>query len=638
MKYRGSVTVFLALVITCCSAMICALTESARTAGARFYVRNMADASINSLFSQYHRELWDSYRIIGYAYENDQSCTREMENFIRPYLEHCGWYALRSPEISITKKTFLTDAGGRWFEQEILDYLKFGWINLNTTPASAEELWEQISEAQTMDSVLKDYGLRSREAIAMEKAIMKIKKNLDTQERLHREAEAELRDGNHSAFQRSASELAGTIRALPSLIQSYDKKADRYSRNLAETEARHRDALEGLKPENQTIIREQLSSCHEYADQDGSRRLEIDSLDDGNEYLLRAIQDVRCYAEETEEYIEDAEDDEEGDGVDEAALWAEVAESWCAIRLPTLGAAHGIDNEETESLLEAILDLAAGGYLNIVLPPDREIPAEHFDCSDFPSRTAVTARTDAGPSLLTALAVDEYAGQFLPCFTDQREEGILCQLEYTLTGSSSERENFSAALTQLLAVREALNFICIMSDNSLREQARLTAATITAAAQIPGLSVLVECLIITAWALLESFLDLRLLLEGRKAALFKTRESWMSDLSALLRFAASLQLPTEKLQEATDGLRYEDCLKLLLFTKSAEERNYRIMDMLQANLSLSDPAFRMSQCIYGMHAELQCESDHLFTKLGISPDGASLGTSFPIRVKTVKAY
>ncbi|MFR9308207.1 MAG: hypothetical protein ACLVK6_05300, partial [Lachnospiraceae bacterium] len=142
MKYRGSVTVFLALVITCCSAMICSLTESARTAGARFYVRNMADASINSLFSQYHRELWDSYRIIGYAYENDQNCTREMENFIRPYLEHCGWYALRSPEISITKKTFLTDEGGRWFEQEILDYLKFGWINLNTAPAPAEELWE----------------------------------------------------------------------------------------------------------------------------------------------------------------------------------------------------------------------------------------------------------------------------------------------------------------------------------------------------------------------------------------------------------------------------------------------------------------------------------------------------------------
>ena len=51
MKRSGSVTVFLALVITCSSALICALTESARTAGARFYVRTMADSAIDSLFS-----------------------------------------------------------------------------------------------------------------------------------------------------------------------------------------------------------------------------------------------------------------------------------------------------------------------------------------------------------------------------------------------------------------------------------------------------------------------------------------------------------------------------------------------------------------------------------------------------------
>ena len=52
MKRNGSVTVFLALVITCCSALICALTESARTAGARLYVRTMADAAADSLLSQ----------------------------------------------------------------------------------------------------------------------------------------------------------------------------------------------------------------------------------------------------------------------------------------------------------------------------------------------------------------------------------------------------------------------------------------------------------------------------------------------------------------------------------------------------------------------------------------------------------
>ena len=100
MKRNGSVTVFLALVITCSSALICALTESARTAGARFYVRTMADSAIDSLFSQYHPQLWECYRLLAYAYRGDGTCVQEMQNFMKPYVEDCGWYAVSAPEVS----------------------------------------------------------------------------------------------------------------------------------------------------------------------------------------------------------------------------------------------------------------------------------------------------------------------------------------------------------------------------------------------------------------------------------------------------------------------------------------------------------------------------------------------------------
>ena len=91
MKRSGSVTVFLALVITCSSALICALTESARTAGARFYVRTMADSAIDSLFSQYHPQLWECYRLLAYASRGAGTCAQEMQNFMNPYVEDYGW-------------------------------------------------------------------------------------------------------------------------------------------------------------------------------------------------------------------------------------------------------------------------------------------------------------------------------------------------------------------------------------------------------------------------------------------------------------------------------------------------------------------------------------------------------------------
>ena len=44
-------------------ALLCGLAESVRTAGARCYLRMAADSAVDSLMAQYHRELWDRYRI-----------------------------------------------------------------------------------------------------------------------------------------------------------------------------------------------------------------------------------------------------------------------------------------------------------------------------------------------------------------------------------------------------------------------------------------------------------------------------------------------------------------------------------------------------------------------------------------------
>ena len=123
----------------------------------------MADSAIDSLFSQYHSQLWECYRLLAYAYRGDENCAQEMENFMKPYVEDCGWYSVSAPEVSPVRKTFLTDGGGVWFEQEILDYMKYGWINVQLTPESAEKLWKELKEAQTMNSILKDYGGESRE-------------------------------------------------------------------------------------------------------------------------------------------------------------------------------------------------------------------------------------------------------------------------------------------------------------------------------------------------------------------------------------------------------------------------------------------------------------------------------------------
>ena len=313
MKRSGSVTVFLALVITCSSALICALTESARTAGARFYVRTMADSALDSLFSEYHPELWECYRLLAYAYRSDETCAQEMENFMKPYVEDCGWYAVSAPEVTPVETTFLTDGGGVWFEQEILDYMKYGWIDVKFTPETAEKLWKELKEAQTMNSILKDYGGESREAAAMEKALSQIEKNLKEQNQKKKEARQLLLNGKNTEFQGKASGMEVKVRALPGLIENFDRKADRFAVRMTELEEKHAAGMETLKPENREIIENQISEYRQYTDANGIRRLKIDALDDNNAGELSTISSVRKLANDTREYIDDYNDNKDPD-------------------------------------------------------------------------------------------------------------------------------------------------------------------------------------------------------------------------------------------------------------------------------------------------------------------------------------
>ena len=65
MRKRGEITVFLAMILLSMCALLCGIAESVRTAGARQFLRTAVNASADSLMAQYHRGLWETYRILG---------------------------------------------------------------------------------------------------------------------------------------------------------------------------------------------------------------------------------------------------------------------------------------------------------------------------------------------------------------------------------------------------------------------------------------------------------------------------------------------------------------------------------------------------------------------------------------------
>ena len=71
MRRRGEITVFLAMILLSMCALLCGIAESVRTAGARQFLRTAVNASADSLMAQYHRGLWETYRILGLEHRGE---------------------------------------------------------------------------------------------------------------------------------------------------------------------------------------------------------------------------------------------------------------------------------------------------------------------------------------------------------------------------------------------------------------------------------------------------------------------------------------------------------------------------------------------------------------------------------------
>jgi len=115
-----------------------------------------------------------------------------------------------------------------------------------------------------------------------------------------------------------------------------------------------------------------------------------------------------------------------------------------------------------------------------------------------------------------------------PVFFDANHADV----EYILGGFESEKENINAVKAQITLVRFALNVIAIYTDpykfNTALEVATVVAGW-TGGVGVP----IVHTLIMMAWAMAESLFDVYLLLKGESIPIFKTRNTWITDIKGL---------------------------------------------------------------------------------------------------------
>ena len=632
MKKSGSVTIFVCLIFICISALICGLLESARTSGARLYLQTAGDSAIDSLFSRYHRALWDNYKIFALESESDENISELMLSYMQPYIENSGMYRIQNPQIKLNKKISLSDNGGMYLEQEIIDYMSLGVFE-SVFDGSPDDLWKDIEDAMSMEKITTDYGLGSKEAIEVEKALKRLSENIEKQEEIRSKMKSAFSAQNISEIKKLCKDLKSTLKKVPDLIKKYEKKADRMSEKIREIENKNADNISKLSESNREYIDGEISKFKEYVDKDSERRIEISALAGLSESMISEVEELESDIESLQEMME-AEDDEEQD-YDIGEAWNNLGSGIDALTVMRLNFKYGIADEEKEEKLKQVKELISDGIFSLVIPENREVSNKSINRLSLPSN-AITGGY-SGRNLAQRLLVNEYMGTYFADFTDDIDTPLSYELEYILNGDTSDRINLENAILKILAIREGLNYMHIISDASKMQSAQELATVISGVLCLPQITLLIKFLIIAVWALVESAIDLRCLLSGGKVPLIKSRDDWSADLDSIFDILNNNSL-REK-EASSRGINYEGYLKMLLYIEEPVKRNFRMMDIMQLDISRSQNDFLINDMVYGIEADIGCGAKRLFSEISFfSEEFGGLDSGYDMAVKVEKIY
>ena len=661
----GGITIFLSLTLTCICALLGGLFESARLAGCGWYTQMALNSSLDSLMSCYHREAWERYRLFLLEYDTEEQMAEEIAAYLSAYQEEAPFYRLENAALTASVSVRITDGDGAYLEEEILDYMRFGIWEMEQDPAALSELADGFREAEGFQEIAAGYQENGRKVLGLEKALDRVGECLKKQNEYLRDSREALSECSGGRFFRVTEKLEKELKRIPALVEDYEEEADRLSAELDASEAAARQQKKVLKAGTWGLAVNMMDQYRSYIDQEGSRRQEVRGVMALAEENLRIVEAAVREAKEVQEYIDAWEDgdDDSGEGgsgsddsgdndsgrssddsedeLDEEALWQQVLDVLDGFREDTRFQKSGIQDKKKMNVLESISRLAGTDLLEICVPDGVSVSGAWLEMTELPSIDAGIAQETMEirigneislSGLLERALLAEYTAGYFASFTgaDSMEEsageqfsekGFGYEQEYILYGAASDRENLKAVVNRLIAVREAVNLLVILSDAKLRGEAEALALAVTGGAGLSPLTGVATFFIMTVWAFAESVEDVKVLLAGGELPFIKIASQWKVSLSGLAETgtevwkndgmaagdgpfgtaAGSGNLVSEEKGKA--GLNYQDWLKLFSLLQDSKTAGYRRMDIIQSNLRRKQSDFLMKKCAYRVEAQ-----------------------------------
>ncbi len=640
----ASVTVFLALSFALIAGLVLGITEISRTAAHRYYMQVALNGGMESLFSQYHRPLWENYRIFGLEYRDEGDLQEELYDFMEPYLKNRDLFpsGLSEDHLDFYGHRHLSE--DTVFETEILDYMKYGLVdqllsfneaglNESDLSQSLSDFTKRATDMENLQKIQAEYQLDTRHLVRVENALNHIASLSKSSISLHADGEAALSRQDANAFYRASDVLKAELDKFPAAVSEYSKAADELSIEIAELKQKLEDTRASLGPDSIRIVESELAGYEDYTLRNGQIRQKVEQIPAAVEALHRHIDEICSDVSDFEDWLAEAiaetEDDEDEDGSDYDfsaeidAFYRSALSEWQSLSLIRYNAETSEINHNNTRTLENLRDRLSENLLSLVLPEGAELPS---DAALHDTEIRFTADSEANPVELALIG--EYALHYFNGFhIKDKSEGLppsgagTLELEYLLGGKASDRENLSLMVTKLIAVREGLNLLYLYSDPGRKAEARAFVSTFLVTAGTPLLIPVFTFFVLGVWALAQAIMDVRTLLSGGRVPLIHNKQSWSINIKDLLSLGEN---GFSSGSSAGHGLSYRDYLRAFLYGEGLLHQNVintRMLSRIEKNLDSGkfqpSGSFAIDQCLYAIGAEIGINARHSMYSIGI---------------------
>ena len=636
MKQKGSMTVFFCLITVLISALISTCIESARTAGLRLMAQTAAGSALQSVFADYHEELWNQYQVF-FHYDPD-GLQNDMEKYLSYYAEpgkglsglskYTDLWGLSVDEVKITGSETMLSEGGRLFLEQAVEYEKYR-VAANVLEVFFEHAGV-LDEIETVRSFIKRIS-GCMEVIQQGNTLYQDVRDIvvDVQ------AGLQVIKGLLGERELSLNDLQKKIGQIRELCFHLSQRVADY----LETSENIRVLVEELKQEygndEGTIYGEQIGQMEVFteAGKIGKSILKLkDRLEMVGEELVVLESDVS-------EWIgADIPDKSESEKAEEICLRLKrIVESYLSIiwEAESIFAENEAGNkfnqiidkdelaDEGKGLLARVKDWKNMAVLTMVLGDDvQNVKKNRISKPELlPSNQMSEQLSDVTITEKALFAF--YIGDVFSSWTSEEQGEFAYQQEYILFGKEDSMGNLAVMAETLFAVREALNLAYLLTNPEMRMLTERVAFSLVGETGLYPVVLIVQFVLMMAWAFVESVWDVKSLFRGEEVVIWKTEDSWKTSSAGLLSAGQGKDV-LNGVAERGISLSYNDYLRIFLFLNRTEKLCAASLDMIQEEMGRLEPRFMLSDCYGSAECRIEFSSEYkLITMplIGVLPEG-----------------